>query len=73
MMMMIVMLFIDHQECAGWDRIHVRAFCASIVVTADVPLSADSGIARGWSFLKTYIFVYIWVVVGWSDFFFFFF
>lgn len=56
---MIMMLFIEHQECAGRDRIHVSAFCASIIVTADVPLSADSGTARGWSFLKTYIFVYI--------------
>lgn len=72
MIMMIIMLFTERQECAGRDRIHVSAFCASIIVTADVPLSADSGTARGWSFLKTYIFVYIWAVVGWSDFFFFF-
>lgn len=72
MIMMMIMLFTEHQECAGRDRIHLSAFCASIVVTADVPLSADSGTARGWSSLKTYIFVYMWAVVGWSDFFFFF-
>lgn len=58
---MMVMLFIEHQERAGRDRVHVSAFGASLIVTADVPLSADSSIARGWSFQKTYIFVYIWV------------
>lgn len=31
-----------------------------------------TGVSRGRSLLKTHIFVYIWVVIGWSNFFFFF-